>query len=71
MNMYCYQCEQTSHAQACTRVGVCGKAPEVSSLQDLLVHELKGIGSLAHRRANSAPWTAQPTASSSKPCSPP
>jgi hydroxylamine reductase len=49
MNMYCYQCEQTSNAQACTRTGVCGKGPEVATLQDLLLHELKGIGWLGHR----------------------
>ena len=49
MNMFCYQCEQTSNSQACTRVGVCGKSPEVSILQDLLLHELKGIGFLGHR----------------------
>jgi hydroxylamine reductase len=48
MNMFCYQCEQTSNAQACTRVGVCGKGPEVSLLQDLLMHQLKGIGWLGH-----------------------
>jgi len=49
MNMFCYQCEQTSNAQACTRVGVCGKSPEVSLLQDLLQHQLKGIGFLGQR----------------------
>ncbi len=49
MNMFCYQCEQTSNAHACTRVGVCGKTPEVSLLQDLLLHQLKGIGWLGHR----------------------
>ncbi len=49
MNMFCYQCEQTSNAQACTRVGVCGKSPEVSLLQDVLQLQLKGIGFLGHR----------------------
>jgi hydroxylamine reductase len=49
MNMFCYQCEQTSNATACTRVGVCGKGPDVSLLQDLLMHQLKGIGFLGHR----------------------
>ncbi len=49
MNMFCYQCEQTSNSQGCTRVGVCGKSPEVSLLQDLLLHQLKGIGFLGHR----------------------
>ena len=49
MNMFCYQCEQTGNAQACTRVGVCGKSPEVSLLQDVLQFQLKGIGFLGHR----------------------
>ena len=49
MNMFCYQCEQTSNGQACTRVGVCGKSPEASLLQDLLLHLLKGIGILGHK----------------------
>ena len=48
MNMFCYQCEQTGNGQACTRVGVCGKSPEASLLQDLLLKELKGIGVLGH-----------------------
>ncbi len=49
MNMFCYQCEQTSNGQACTRMGVCGKNPEVSLLQDLLLQQLKGIGFLGQR----------------------
>jgi len=49
MNMFCYQCEQTSNATACTRFGACGKGPEVSLLQDLLLHQLKGIGWLGQR----------------------
>ncbi len=49
MNMFCYQCEQTSNASACTRTGVCGKGPEVSLLQDLLLYQLKGIGWLGQR----------------------
>ena len=39
--MFCYQCEQTMKGKGCTRVGVCGKTPEVAALQDLLVHTLK------------------------------
>lgn len=42
-DMFCFQCEQTEHGTGCTVVGVCGKTPEVSSLQDLLIHQLKGI----------------------------
>lgn len=44
MSMFCYQCEQTAGGTGCTKVGVCGKSPEVSSLQDLLIYQLKGIG---------------------------
>jgi len=41
--MFCYQCEQTGKGTGCTKVGVCGKQPEVAALQDLLVHALKGL----------------------------
>ena len=41
--MFCYQCEQTARGQGCTILGVCGKNPEVATLQDLLVHTLKGL----------------------------
>ncbi len=33
-NMLCFQCEQTAGGKACTRVGVCGKQPSTSNLQD-------------------------------------
>ncbi|TAN42326.1 MAG: hydroxylamine reductase [Nitrospirae bacterium] len=41
--MFCYQCEQASGSKACTKVGVCGKDPELSALQDLLIYSLKGL----------------------------
>jgi hydroxylamine reductase len=28
---------------ACTTIGVCGKSPTISALQDLIVHYLKGL----------------------------
>mmetsp|Transcript_40859 Transcript_40859/g.78038 ORF Transcript_40859/g.78038 Transcript_40859/m.78038 type:complete len:652 (+) Transcript_40859:143-2098(+) len=46
--MFCMQCEQTTSARGCTTVGVCGKTPETSALQDLLVHSVKGLGSWAY-----------------------
>ena len=49
MGMFCYQCEQTVGGSGCTNVGVCGKHPDVAGLQDLMVHQLKGIGYLAHK----------------------
>ena len=44
--MFCFQCEQTSKGQGCTIVGVCGKTPEVATLQDLLVYLLRGLSQL-------------------------
>ncbi|MDQ1281190.1 MAG: hydroxylamine reductase, partial [Thermoproteota archaeon] len=41
--MFCYQCEQTAESKGCTRYGVCGKSPEVATLQDLLIYALKGL----------------------------
>jgi hydroxylamine reductase len=41
--MFCYQCEQAANGKGCTRIGVCGKDPEVSALQDLLIYTLKGL----------------------------
>jgi hydroxylamine reductase len=43
LNMFCYQCEQAAKGEGCTKVGVCGKQPDVSALQDLLIHALKGL----------------------------
>jgi hydroxylamine reductase len=43
MVMFCYQCEQAAKGEGCTKLGVCGKQPDVSSLQDLLIHALKGL----------------------------
>jgi hydroxylamine reductase len=41
--MFCYQCEQASNSKGCTKIGICGKDPELSSLQDLLIYTLKGL----------------------------
>lgn len=41
--MFCYQCEQTAGGKGCTKLGVCGKTPEIANLQDLLLFQLKGI----------------------------
>ncbi len=45
--MFCYQCEQTAQGKGCTVFGVCGKTPEVSALQDLLIYMLRGISQLS------------------------
>jgi hydroxylamine reductase len=41
--MFCFQCEQTSGGTGCTKVGVCGKKPEVARKQDELVCDLIGM----------------------------
>jgi hydroxylamine reductase len=46
--MFCNQCEQTAKGKGCTISGVCGKKPDVSALQDLLVHVIKGLSLYAH-----------------------
>ncbi|MFP5258820.1 MAG: hydroxylamine reductase [Acidobacteriota bacterium] len=45
--MFCYQCEQTAKGLGCDKLGVCGKQPEVSDLQDLLVYALTGLAQAA------------------------
>ncbi len=45
--MFCYQCEQTAQGTGCTKVGVCGKQPDVAALQDLLVYAMKGLSQYA------------------------
>jgi hydroxylamine reductase len=49
--MFCYQCEQTSKGQGCQVLGVCGKDENSATLQDLLIHALKGISQYANRAA--------------------
>ncbi|MDD4601781.1 Hydroxylamine reductase [bioreactor metagenome] len=46
--MFCYQCEQTASGTGCTKVGVCGKNPDIAALQDTLIFGLKGIAAYAH-----------------------
>jgi hydroxylamine reductase len=53
MKMFCNQCEQTARGTGCDVMGVCGKDATVASLQDLIVHQLKGIGWLAHQARQS------------------
>jgi hydroxylamine reductase len=45
--MFCYQCEQTAKGEGCTKLGVCGKKPDVAALQDLLIYALKGLSQVA------------------------
>jgi len=47
--MFCFQCEQTAGGAGCTKFGVCGKDPDSSDLQDLIVYAAKGLSMYAHR----------------------
>ena len=47
--MFCNQCEQTIGGIGCTtNVGVCGKNPDVQSLQETLLYGLKGMAAYAN-----------------------
>ena len=48
MSMFCFQCQETAKGSGCTIAGVCGKTPDVSNLQDLLIHVTKGVSVLAN-----------------------
>ncbi len=48
LKMFCYQCAQAAGGAACTRAGVCGKAPTVARLQDNLKFALMGISAYAY-----------------------
>ena len=49
--MFRYQCEQTSKGEGCQTLGVCGKDETTATLQDLLIHVIKGVAMYAHRAA--------------------
>ena len=44
--MFCFQCQETAAGKGCTKVGVCGKKPEVAALQDLLIFVTKGVSAI-------------------------
>lgn len=41
--MFCFQCQETAGCKGCTKVGVCGKSPDLAKLQDLLIYITKGL----------------------------
>ncbi|MGI6076617.1 MAG: hydroxylamine reductase [Fastidiosipilaceae bacterium] len=45
-DMFCFQCQETAKNEGCTRVGVCGKQPDVSNAQDLLIWNCKGLSAI-------------------------
>jgi hydroxylamine reductase len=57
LEMFCFQCEQTSKGTGCTKIGVCGKEPETAWKQDELTGMLIGLaraveGKVPPRAAN-------------------
>ncbi|MFH1486965.1 MAG: hydroxylamine reductase [Chloroflexota bacterium] len=46
-DMFCFQCEQTAKGTGCTKVGVCGKKPEVAHKHDELTCALVGLARAA------------------------
>ncbi len=46
-DMFCFQCEQTAGGTGCTKLGVCGKKPEVAHKHDELVCALVGLARAA------------------------
>jgi hydroxylamine reductase len=56
-DMFCFQCEQTAGGKGCTRLGVCGKTPEVAGKHNELTAALIGLARAAQgktpgKRAN-------------------
>ena len=47
--MFCYQCQETAGCTGCTKVGVCGKSPEIARMQDLLIYTTKGLSEITTR----------------------
>ncbi len=46
--MFCNQCEQTQNGTGCTDLGVCGKDPDMQSLQEILLYGVKGMAAYAN-----------------------
>lgn len=47
--MFCYQCQETAGCTGCTKFGVCGKSPDLSRMQDLLIYVTKGLSEVTTR----------------------
>jgi hydroxylamine reductase len=46
--VFCNQCEQTARGVGCDITGICGKDPDIHSLQETLLYGLKGMAAYAH-----------------------
>lgn len=44
--MFCFQCQETAGNKGCIKMGVCGKTPQVSNMQDMLIWISKGISQI-------------------------
>ena len=54
--MFCFQCQEAAGNVGCTKVGVCGKQPEVANIQDAIVYATKGLSEVTTRlRAEGKP----------------
>lgn len=51
MSMFCFQCQEAAKGIGCSVKGVCGKSPEVSNLQDLLIYSAKGIANIIQQNS--------------------
>ena len=54
MSMFCNQCEQAANGTGCNIAGVCGKKPEVATLQDHLIYGLKSLALYADKAGRNA-----------------
>ena len=59
--MFCFQCQETAGCKGCTKMGVCGKTPEVAAMQDLLIYVTKGLSAVATRLRGEGKTIAQET----------
>ena len=57
--MFCNQCEQTAHGTGCEKVGVCGKSPDASAMQELLVHASRSLAAVAVKAPDGADLSAE------------
>ncbi len=48
LDMFCNQCSQAAHGEACTTIGVCGKQPTLARLQDNLSYTVKGVAAYSY-----------------------
>ncbi len=50
--MFCFQCQEAAGCTGCTKIGVCGKTPELAKIQDLLMYVTKGLSEVTTRLRN-------------------